>query len=90
MGHAGSFSYDAEFSFFFFSYREQQQCQESVRACTYESEIVRQNRVRIGRLSDREAGKSADSLPCVLSIHPLRGFTEGCYSLPFSTDRSVP
>ena len=27
--------------------------------------------------------ESADSLPCALYI--LRGFTEGCYSLPFST-----
>ena len=38
----------------------------SVRECIYE--IDRENRVGIGRVSDREAGKSADSLPCVLYI----------------------
>ena len=56
-----------------------------VRECTYESEIDRENKERIGRVSDREAGKECRFITL---CHSLRGFTEGCYSLPFITKRS--
>ena len=58
------------------------------RYCTYE--IDRQNRERIGRVSDREAGKRADYYPVsVISIRSLLASTEGCYSLPFNTIPTV-
>ena len=55
VGHAGSLSHSAEFSFLFNTCVKE--CQESECMYVRESEIDRQNRVRIGRLSDREAGK---------------------------------
>ena len=45
-----------------------------------ESEIDRENRVRIGRLSDREAGKSPIYLLLIRLIFYVVS-TEGCYLL---------
>ena len=57
MGHAGSFSHFAEFFSFSFPVSERE-------GCTYE--IDRENRERIGRVNDCEAGKRcsrAQTLP---------------------------
>ena len=68
--------------FFFLSYSYFTQC-------TYEIDRLIDSRVTAElRVSDREAGKSVDSLLCVRYIpFGLSNvlFTGGCYSLPFST-----
>ena len=57
----------------------------------YTYEIDRQNRERIGGVSDRETGRKCRFITlCPLYVYLfipsyLRGFTEECYSLPFST-----
>ena len=65
-GSCGLFPHLQSFPSFFFT------SVKRVRACTYE--IDRETRERELRVSDREAGKSTDSLPCVLYIWSILSY----------------
>ena len=81
MGHAGSFSHSAEFSFFFFTCKRHQRQEGRVSVHTW---VWARERIE-SELAETVIVKRA--LPCVLYIYSfilyVIGFTEGC---TFSTE----